>query len=272
MQFGSLRDVLDNNPKLSSSQRLKLAKDAAKGMVYLHSRKVIHRDLKTQNLLVNANWECKVADFGISTVKENKTQIMTCIGTPIYMAPEVLVKAKYSEKADVFSFGILLTELYSGKVPYSDTNLGQHLLMDKIINDGLRPDVSSFPDALRELILDCWNIDPKLRPSFAEILVRLRRMRELKTNHRARSFRNYASTSIHASLSPFSSLDNMVIIPPDSHKQKMKMEAVIENLRNISLKTPPNRRASASLVDSSKPNHNSVGSFGVSPHSPLLIQ
>jgi serine/threonine protein kinase len=66
--------------------------------VYLHSRKLIHRDIKPQNLLVNSTWVCKVADFGISTIKPQQTQTMTCIGTPVYMAPEVLTKNKYSEK------------------------------------------------------------------------------------------------------------------------------------------------------------------------------
>ena len=69
---------------------------------YLHSRKLIHRDLKPQNLLVNGTWTCKIADFGISTIKPQQTQTMTCIGTPVYMSPEVLTKNKYSEKADVY--------------------------------------------------------------------------------------------------------------------------------------------------------------------------
>ena len=183
MHFGSLRDVLDRNSTLPWALRLKLAKDAAKGMSYLHKRKLIHRDLKSQNLLVNETWTCKIADFGISTVKEAQTRTMTCIGTPTYMAPEVLGKAKYSEKADVFSFGILLVELYSGRVPYSSNKfaaLNQAQLMYRICSENARPEISDLPEPLRELVNDCWNLDPKLRPSFQEIIIRLRRLKHLR--------------------------------------------------------------------------------------------
>merc|ERR1712137_1076829 len=109
MEKGSLRDVLLKKPaNLPWKMRMKFAKDAAKGVAYLHQRKLLHRDLKTDNFLINQTWKCKVADFGISTVIPTITRTMTCIGTPVYMAPEVLSKNKYSEKADVYSFGIVL--------------------------------------------------------------------------------------------------------------------------------------------------------------------
>ena len=75
---------------------------------YLHSRKLIHRDLKPQNLLINGAWTCKIADFGVSTIKPQQTQTMTCIGTPVYMSPEVLAKNKYSEKADVYVASVVV--------------------------------------------------------------------------------------------------------------------------------------------------------------------
>lgn len=182
MHQGNLRDVLDRKGQnLPWEIRLKLAKDAAKGMAYLHSRKIIHRDLKPQNLLVNNKWCCKVADFGISTVSSHTTH-MTCIGTPIYMAPEVLAKDKYSEKADVFSFGVLLVEIYTGKRPYTSekyANFNQAQLMYQIVNNGARPDISFIPAGLQQLIADCWAEDLRLRPSFTEIIVRLRRLNSI---------------------------------------------------------------------------------------------
>lgn len=228
MHFGSLRDVLDRSLDLKWSLRLKLAKDAAKGMDYLHKRKIIHRDLKSQNLLVDKTWTCKVADFGISTVKEAKTRTMTCIGTPTYMAPEVLGKAKYSEKADIFSFGILLVEIYTGKVPYTGSSfahLNQAQLMFKICTENARPEISNFPEALRELINDCWNMNPKLRPSFAEIVVRLRRLKQIKFS---------VSNEDKNSMSPnhsaiFTSNDS--ILTENWNYKRGNIEKVIENLK-----------------------------------------
>jgi len=181
MENGNLRDLLDKKQSnLSFKMRIKFAKDAAKGVAYLHSRKLIHRDLKPQNFLVNDRWQCKVADFGISTVRPEVTRTMTCIGTPIYMAPEVLTKNKYSEKADVYSFGVVLTELIRGVVPYGEGDVAswnQAQLMYHIVHFNLRPSVEGIPPGLEQLILDCWNDDPRLRPSFSEIVVRLRRLR-----------------------------------------------------------------------------------------------
>lgn len=96
------------------------------------------------------------------------------------MAPEVLAKNKYSEKADVYAFGILLYEIFSGNRPYEDgefSEMNQAQLMFQILDKQARPDVSSFELGLQQLICDCWDLNPRLRPSFAEIIVRLRRLK-----------------------------------------------------------------------------------------------
>lgn len=102
------------------------------------------------------------------------------------MAPEVLKKNKYSEKADVYAFGILLYEIFSGNKPYSDGELSamnQAQLMYKIIEDHARPNISTFDVALQQLIRDCWDLDSRLRPSFSEIIVRLRRLKLKDEQH-----------------------------------------------------------------------------------------
>ena len=213
MHYGSVRSILEKKgSNLPWHIRLQIAKDAAKGMyvflyyfnqvpihiycfliirIYLHGKKLIHRDLKTHNLLLNSSWECKVADFGISTVNPTVTRAMTCIGTPVYMAPEVLSKNKYSEKADVFSFGVVLYEIFTGKLPYSDPpfdKMNQAQLMYQIVELEARPPLDGLIISLQQLIRDCWNMDPRMRPSFAEIIVRLRRMKvELEEFHKSNS-------------------------------------------------------------------------------------
>jgi len=210
MERGSLQTLLMKKGKnMPWRLRLKLALDAAKGMVYLHQRKLIHRDIKTgttlyssykaqessvitflcigdcvcvANLLVDQHWRCKVADFGIAKLKPTVSKTMTAIGTPAYMAPEVLLKSRYSEKADVFSFAIVLNELYTGRMPYQTppfSKMNQIELSLAISRDGARPDCGTMPAPLLQLITDCWATDPRIRPSFQEIVLRLRRLAEM---------------------------------------------------------------------------------------------
>ena len=146
---------------------------------YLHTKNLIHRDLKTNNLLVDQFWSCKVADFGISTVRPTITREMTVIGTPVYMAPEVLRKNKYSEKADVYSFAIVLMEIFTGNLPYSHApfdKMNQAQLMFQIVENHVRPIIEGVHPAIHHLIEECWNRDPRLRPSFSEIVQRLDRL------------------------------------------------------------------------------------------------
>eukprot|EP00163_Fabomonas_tropica_P014094 TRINITY_DN2573_c0_g1_i4.p1 TRINITY_DN2573_c0_g1~~TRINITY_DN2573_c0_g1_i4.p1 ORF type:complete len:119 (-),score=31.14 TRINITY_DN2573_c0_g1_i4:239-595(-) len=99
---GNLRKILnDDDLELSWSQRVKIANDTARGMVYLHSKKIIHRDMKSYNLLVDDHWNTKVCDFGIARVMKKKQ--MSLKGTDLWMAPEVIAGGAYNEKADVFS-------------------------------------------------------------------------------------------------------------------------------------------------------------------------
>jgi hypothetical protein len=97
------------------------------------------------------------------------------------MAPEVLRGCAYSEKADVYSFGISLVELYTSKTPYDDDRFRKVNKMEllSMICNGTRPDVSSLPDSLRLLVEDCWDTDAALRPSFGEIILRLKRLKRL---------------------------------------------------------------------------------------------
>ena len=96
------------------------------------------------------------------------------------MAPEVLLKNKYSEKADVYSFGVVLMEIFTGEPPYRHAPYGsmnQAMLMYHITEKEARPCIDGVHPLLQNLIRECWATDPRLRPSFPEIVVRLRRLR-----------------------------------------------------------------------------------------------
>jgi serine/threonine protein kinase len=93
------------------------------------------------------------------------------------MAPEVISRNEISEKADIYSFGVVLTEMVTSLSPYSDTTLFPQQIMYAVVNEGLRPSVGSdCPPAMDVLIKDCLNSEPLLRPDFREIKERLKRM------------------------------------------------------------------------------------------------
>lgn len=178
MGRGSVYRILhDENVKLTWEVRRKFALDAARGMNYLHSSDpiLIHRDLKSHNLLVDENWKVKVCDFGLSRIVEQTlSATMTACGTPCWTAPEVLRNARYTEKADIYSFGIVLWELATREDPYK--GMPPFQVVFAVGTQKLRPQMPRCPIAWSRLVSDCWAEDPNMRPSFATILRRLEKL------------------------------------------------------------------------------------------------
>ncbi|KAM1004260.1 uncharacterized protein LOC126585655 [Malus sylvestris] len=182
MVNGSLRHVLLSKERhLDRRKRLIIAMDAAFGMEYLHSKNIVHFDLKCDNLLVNLKDPqrpiCKVGDFGLSKIKRNTLVTGGVRGTLPWMAPELLngSSSKVSEKVDVFSFGIVLWEILTGEEPYANMHYGA--IIGGIVNNTLRPHVPPYCDPEWELLMEqCWAADPVARPSFTEITKRLQVM------------------------------------------------------------------------------------------------
>lgn len=169
---GSLRDLLDDKKvTLSFKRKIKMAKDAALGCNYLHCSKppIVHRDLKTSNILVDANYTVKVADFGLSTVKGAKADLKRA-GTPLWMAPEVLSESPYDESCDLYSFGIVLWELVTGKIPFEGVK-DLDGMITAVVKNKKRPEIpKDAPSRLRKLIQACWAQEPKKRPKFSQII------------------------------------------------------------------------------------------------------
>ncbi|KAI4333292.1 hypothetical protein L6164_018122 [Bauhinia variegata] len=182
MVDGSLRHVLLRKDRpLDRRKKLIIAMDAAFGMEYLHSKNIVHFDLKCDNLLVNLKDPlrpiCKVGDFGLSKIKRNTLVSGGVRGTLPWMAPELLNGSsnKVSEKVDVFSFGIVLWEILTGEEPYANMHYGA--IIGGIVNNTLRPTIPSYCDSeWRTLMEQCWSPNPAARPSFTEIAIRLRTM------------------------------------------------------------------------------------------------
>jgi len=177
----SLFDLLHNTDvQLSWKLRLQVALDTARGMNFLHYNvpPIIHRDLKSPNVLLDSNRRAKVCDFGLARSKAITTMTGQC-GTFQWMAPEAINNLKYTEKADVFSFGVILWELISRELPYDGMNSVQ--VSVAVLTKAYRPPIpKNCPPEYSQLIQDCWHQTPEKRPSFESICERLTRFMKSK--------------------------------------------------------------------------------------------
>ncbi|KAL8159578.1 hypothetical protein V2J09_001115 [Rumex salicifolius] len=179
---GSLYRIIHRpNCQIDEKSRLKMALDVARGMNCLHTSTptIVHRDLKSPNLLVDKNWNVKVCDFGLSRLKHNTfLSSKSTAGTPEWMAPEVLRNEPSNEKCDVYSFGIILWELATLKLPWSGMNPMQ--VVGAVGFQKQRLEIPKEVDPLvARIILECWQTDPNLRPSFAQLCVALKPLQHL---------------------------------------------------------------------------------------------
>ncbi|XP_063815291.1 tyrosine-protein kinase Srms [Pseudophryne corroboree] len=153
----------------------------ADGMEYLEKKHVVHRDLATRNVLVGENLICKIADFGLARLlkddlysPEHNQQI------PIrWTAPEALTHCKYSTKSDVWSFGIVIYEVYTfGELPYK--GMSHKEIISKVTNEGYRlSQPSNCSMEMYNLMLTCWMTKPNERPSFQELVEKLTAIQRL---------------------------------------------------------------------------------------------
>ncbi|GMF28807.1 unnamed protein product [Phytophthora fragariaefolia] len=190
MEGGDLRTLLagyrsSNHPVGIDREKATIALHVCHALTYLHSLSppVIHRDLKSNNILLNHAMEAKVIDFGIS--RERVDQTMTAgVGTSLWMAPEVMLGEKYDDKADMFSFGVVLSELDNHTLPYAnakennrDTNgrrMPDAIILQQVAMGRLSVSFSALnPASILELGKACVSVDPSLRPSAAEALYKM---------------------------------------------------------------------------------------------------
>ena len=171
----SLADVIsEHKGGLSTAMLTTVASGIAAGMLYLHSMPtpIIHRDLKPGNILMEADGNPRIADFGISRMDSGDDVTMTKIGTPLYSAPEVLNDRVYTVKVDVYSFGVMLLEMATGEKPFSGAGMPKgHKLLSAVADGGLRPVIPAHVSpTIAALVQQCWQAEPEHRPSFADIV------------------------------------------------------------------------------------------------------
>ncbi|RAW28330.1 hypothetical protein PC110_g15288 [Phytophthora cactorum] len=183
MEGGDLRALLttyeeEKHPTGFDRTKVTIALHVAHALTYLHSLEtpVLHRDLKSKNVLLTSSLEAKLTDFGISREQVDRT--MTAgVGTSLWMAPEVMLGERYDDKADIFSFGVLLSELDVHVLPYShvkDVQIADAVILQRVALGTLRVKFSSSSlESVVNLGLSCVSLNPKERPTSAEALYRL---------------------------------------------------------------------------------------------------
>ena len=189
----SLHGLLANGP-LGPNLCLKLARGIASGMAYLHaaSPPIIHRDLKPGNVLVTAEMEPRICDFGVSR-GESLDSTMTVIGTPLYMAPEILRSERYTTAVDTYAFAMTFYQMLTGLPPFGYRDPESHAikhkynhmqLVLKVAMEHARPDIpSSIPQAFKDLLSSAWSDTVALRPTMHSICLILSQLDEPEDDH-----------------------------------------------------------------------------------------
>uniref|UniRef100_A0A8C6SP50 non-specific serine/threonine protein kinase n=1 Tax=Neogobius melanostomus TaxID=47308 RepID=A0A8C6SP50_9GOBI len=174
--------------KFETMRRIDVARQTAQGMDYLHAKNIIHRDLKSNNIFLHEGWTVKIGDFGLATVKARWTgsqQVEQPSGSILWMAPEVIRMQDsnpYTFQSDVYGYGVVLFELMSGTLPYSNINNRDQIIF--MVGRGyVSPDLSKLystsPKSMKRLIVDCLKFKRDERPLFPQILVAIEQVQDM---------------------------------------------------------------------------------------------
>eukprot|EP01130_Rhizamoeba_saxonica_P011706 TRINITY_DN486_c3_g3_i1.p1 TRINITY_DN486_c3_g3~~TRINITY_DN486_c3_g3_i1.p1 ORF type:complete len:484 (-),score=103.57 TRINITY_DN486_c3_g3_i1:38-1447(-) len=172
MDGGCLTDILDHfeTIKMTEPQIAFVCRETLNALIYIHSSHRVHRDIKSDNILINAKGEVKIADFGYAAqLTREKVKRTTVVGTPYWMAPELIRGKEYGEKVDIWSLGIMLREMLDGDPPYIDFPPLRALFL--IVTKGIPPvENGNWSPELLEFYFKCLETEVELRPTSEELI------------------------------------------------------------------------------------------------------
>lgn len=272
--FNALRHK-EGSPDLSATNKTIIAFGIARGMQYLHDHDIIHRDIKSRNILLNEDFYPVICDFGLSRridelehIDANATMTRD-VGTPHYMAPELISNKPYDFKIDVYAYGIILWEMLTEDKLYK--GMSDIQIAYAVTQKEERPQLPSIiPNGLKSLISRCWHQDPEKRPTFKDIVKEFRdgKVSYLGTN--SEEFKKFLKRIRHSPDSPRPSKRVSLRSTSSSTTPMPVLEGRRKSLPRISQPKSTGHRKSKSTI-SSKSSESTDWVLVLNPSDPEFI-
>lgn len=168
-KLGSVRDVIERrNRPLKEKEVAYICREVLKGLEYLHSQDIVHRDIKSAHILMNDNGDIRLGGFRVSQMLQASSTLGSIAGTPHWMAPEIT--SKYTSKVDIWSLGITAIEMAEGQPPHADQKSAQAMLLIRQNSSPTLANQTNFGQDFISFVDACLIKDPDVRPSATELL------------------------------------------------------------------------------------------------------